>query len=345
MSNIPADVPASSEHGESREWDVGAAVRTKPRRVLSEGAGVDELYFSPALVPVSRHPLVTALGPAAVRRALIEHLYTHLVFTTRLEHDCVNETVRRIARGRIGIDVPPAMRLDAYRLYCDEGYHALICADLAFQVEAASGVVPGSGGPPAFLQHLRLVRASQTPTLRRLADMLFVVVSETLISATLAGSWRDGRVVPAVRQVLADHAEDEEHHHAYFTAFFELLWHQIAPRDRVSLGVLLPGLIRGFLSPDRTAIAAGLVRCGVRLRDTSQVLGESYPEQTVLAQMREASRVTRQLFARNGVLDEPATADAFAAAGLLDGDVGDSSKDGCPRGPGGPEGDCRGKAN
>lgn len=345
MPNIPADIPASAEHGKSQEWDTGATVRTKPRRRLSEGADVEELYFAPALVPVSRHPLLMARGPAAVRRALIEHLYTHLAFTARLEHDCVNETVRRIARGRIGMDVPPPMRLDAYRLYCDEAYHALFCADLAFQVEAATGVVPGGAGPPAFLHHLRLVRASQTPALRRIADMLFVVVSETLISATLAESWRDGRVVPAVREVLADHAEDEQYHHVYFTGFFELLWHQITPRDRVSLGPLLPGFISGFLSPDRTAITAGLVRCGVRPADTSQIFDESYPEPTVLAEMREASRATRQLFARNGVLDEPATADAFAAAGLFDGDVGDSPRDGRPRGPGGPARDCRGKAN
>ncbi len=315
--------------GKPGEWDDGAAVRTKPRRRLSEGAEGD-LYFAPALVPIARHPLVAALGPAAVRRALIEHLYTHLAFTARLEHDCVNAVLRRIASGRIGIAVSPQMRLDAYRLYCDEAYHALFSADLASQVESATGISPGDAGPPAFLHCLRRVRASRTPALRRIADMLFVVVSETLISGTLKESWRDARVVTAVREVLGDHAEDEKHHHVYFTAFFELLWRQLTPGERASVGPLLPGFIHGFLSPDRAAIAAGLVRCGVRPADAAHVLGESYPEQTVLAEMREASRVTRRLFARNGVLDDPATADAFAAAGLVDGDGSESPREGRP---------------
>jgi para-aminobenzoate N-oxygenase AurF len=325
----PAEPPAPFRRSKPGEWDAGAAVRTKPRRRLSEGADED-LYFSPTLVPIARHPLVAALGPQAVRRTLIEHLYTHLAFTARLEHDCVNAVLRRIASGRVGIGVPQQMRLDAYRLYCDEAYHALFSADLASQVEAVTGIAPGDAGPPAFIRCLRRVRASRTPALRRIADMLFVVVSETLISGTLKESWRDARVVTVVREVLGDHAEDEERHHVYFSAFFELLWRQLTPGERASVGPLLPGFIHGFLSPDRAAITAGLVRCGVRPADTAQVLGESYPEQTVLAEMREASRLTRRLFARNGVLEDPATADAFAATGLVDVDGNELSRRGGP---------------
>ncbi len=323
--STPPEPPTSPRRGKSGEWDAGAAVRTKPRRRLSEAVGKD-FYFAPGLVPVARHPLVVALGPAAIRRVLIEHLQTHLVFTERLEHDCVNATLRQIARGRVGVKVSPQMRLDAYRLYCDEAYHALFSADLALQVEIATGIGPRDGEPPVFLRHLRRVRAAQAPAQRLLADMLFVVVSETLISGTLRESWRDARVVPAVREVLGDHAEDEEHHHVYFTAFFELLWPRLSKQERATVGPLLPGFIRGFLSPDHPAIEAALVRSGVRPADTAQVLAESYPEETVLADTREASRVTRRLFARNGVLDEPATADAFAAARLLERDDEDARK-------------------
>ena len=322
----PPEPPTSPRRGKPGEWDAGAAVRTKPRRRLSE-AGGEDFYFAPGLVPVARHPLVVALGPPAIRRVLVEHLQTHLVFTERLEHDCVNATLQRIARGRVGVEMSPQMRLDAYRLYCDEAYHALFSADLALQVETATGIGPRGGEPPAFLRHLRRVRAAQPPALRRLADMLFAVVSETLISGTLRESWRDARVEPAVREVLGDHAEDEEHHHLYFTAFFELLWPRLTPAERAAVGPLLPGFIRGFLSPDRPAIEAALVRCGVRPADTAQVLAESYPEEIVLADMREASRVTRRLFARTGVLDEPATADAFAAAGLLERGAGESRRE------------------
>ncbi len=52
--------------------------------------------------------------------------------------------------------------------------------------------------------------------------------------------------------------------------------------------------------------------------EAHRVVKESYPEPTVLAEIREASRATRRLFARNAVFDDPATADAFAAAWLLD---------------------------
>src|SRR5262249_17266929 len=88
----PPEPLTSPRRGKSGEWDAGAAVRTKPRRRLSEAGGKD-FYFAPGLVPVAGHPLVVTLGPAAIRRVLIEHLQTHLVFTERLEHDCVNATL------------------------------------------------------------------------------------------------------------------------------------------------------------------------------------------------------------------------------------------------------------
>ena len=169
-----------------------------------------------------------------------------------------------------------------------------------------------------FLRHLRQVRASQTSALRRISDALLVVVSETLISATLADSARDQRVVPAIRAMLSGHAEDEGRHHAYFTSFFELLWHRITPRQREALGPLLPGFIRGLLMPDRTAIEGSLIRLGMGPAEALRVVEESYPELTVLAEMREPSRATRRLFARNAVFDDPATPDTFAAAELLD---------------------------
>jgi hypothetical protein len=114
-------------------WFDRATVRKAPRRLLEpEDAG--RYPFSPDLVPLAAHPLVRALPPRAFERVLIQHLYRYLDFTAKLEHLVVNRTVLGIAHDTIGVELPEAMRFDAYKIYCDEAFHALFSADLARQV-------------------------------------------------------------------------------------------------------------------------------------------------------------------------------------------------------------------
>src|SRR6185436_14163962 len=125
-----------------REWDLRAVVRGKPRRVLREQESVDRDFFSSALVPFIEHPLVRRLGSEARRNLLIHHLYHYLDFTANFEIEVVNPAARRIALGNSGLELPPEMLFDAYKIYCDEGYHSFFSADIKLQVQAATGVEP-----------------------------------------------------------------------------------------------------------------------------------------------------------------------------------------------------------
>lgn len=165
-------------------WDGRASVRAAPRR-LAVSSG-DHLYFSPDLVPVTRHHLVKSLPVPAYRALLVQHLYRYLDFTAKLESLAVNPVVLGIAHGTAGIDLPESMRFDAYKIYCDEAYHTLFSADLSRQVQEASGVVPVLPGRPFSLRRLTEFREELSDDYRGLLDLMFVVVSETLISSTLA---------------------------------------------------------------------------------------------------------------------------------------------------------------
>jgi hypothetical protein len=128
--------------------------------------------------------------------------------------------------------------------------------------------------------------------LRPLADIFFTTVSETLISGILGAVPRDQAVFTAVRETVADHAEDEGRHHAYFTRFFEYAWPQLTASQRELMGALLPDFVLG-------------------------VIEETYPDDRVHADMRAASGAMLRLFERNGVLESARAADAFQRCGLL----------------------------
>ena len=283
-------------------WHDRATVRTSPRRRIPDEAK-SLLFFSPDMVPVAAHPLVRALPDDVFRQILIQHLYRYLDFTAKLESIVVNRTVLGIALGTVGVRLPPGMRLDAHKIYCDEAYHTLICADLASQVRAVTGVEPRLPGEPFFLHRLAEIQDAIPPEFRSLAELLFVIVSETLISATLAEIPDSADVVGAVRETVSDHAGDEGRHHAYFALFLKLLWGQLTPAERERAGVWVPRLADAFLRPDVAAIRDELADYGMPPEDIETVLAEVFPASVMDTHRSHVARYTLRYFTELDAFD------------------------------------------
>ena len=317
MSIIAGNSTRPSYRGSLWNWDERATVRVHPRRVLSAEEADGKLYFAPEMVPATQHPRVAALGPGVVRRLFINHLYRYLDFTAHLEHDVVNSVASCIALGKTGFDLPPDIMHDAYKLYCDEAYHALFSADLRRQVEAATQITAGQPTLPRALRVLHDIEQRSPPELRVVARLFFVIVSETLISSTLVQIPRDDRIITAVRNMIADHAEDEARHHAYFAALLDVLWPRMTTKQRAFVGPLLPRFILAFLEPDFASIKDGLVSCGLGQEEAAQVVEESYPRQQLIAGVRSMAKATIRLCERNGILEDSRTVEGFQQAGLI----------------------------
>jgi hypothetical protein len=261
-------------------WDDNVGVRRKPRRVLTaeENSDKEKEYFPPKLVPACQHPAVTALGPEAIRSILVRRLYIYLEFSEALELEVVNPVLLKLARNKEGLNLPDEMRFDAHRIYTDEAYHGQFAADLERQVRDMTGITPISVDTPHFLRRLIQLEATVPSKLRGLARLGSAIVAEILISAILSDIPTDKGVVKTVREVVADHAEDEGRHHIYFANLLDFIWPQLTPKQRLTIGPLLPHFIRAFLDPDRSAIEAMLQASGLGSKEIAVVVEECYPE-------------------------------------------------------------------
>jgi len=314
----PADPRAGSEPPAYRSvfqnWDTRASVRAAPRRVVAD-ADAALRFFSPDLVPVARHPLVRALPGPVFDALLVQHLYRYLDFTAKLEYLVVNRAVIGIAHGSVGVPVPESMRFDALKMYCDEAYHALAAVDLGRQAERVTAVPARLPAEPFFLRRLRQILAGLPTGQRALAELMFVIVSETLISASLAEIPGTDDVVPAVRESIRDHALDEGRHHAYFAVFLRHLWGALDPGQRRLAGRLAPRLMDAFLHPDLEGMRAELVGHGLTEDLAEQVLGEVYTPEVLGRQMRATSRQIRRYLDDLGAFDDPEAAAELHAHG------------------------------
>ncbi|HEV2450730.1 MAG TPA: diiron oxygenase [Streptosporangiaceae bacterium] len=299
------------------QWYEKAGVRSGVRRIFHDDAAEGKVFFPDRLVPHLDHPAVAAL-PMPDRDLLpLLHLYQFLLATTHVETRVVNVGAERIATGRAGVELPVAMRMDAFKVYCDEGYHALYSLDLAEQIARATGVpVPGwdYGGFVARLADAGGALLGGEPVL---AQLLQVVVFETLITAILNEAPSDPDLAGTVREVLRDHARDEGRHHRFFTAFFHELWAGLSAGLRIRVARTFPALVQVCMTADTAPVRSALRLAGLDDATAGQVVRECYDAAANPQRTAEITRATVAMCRSAGVLDVPGAADAFAVHGLI----------------------------
>ncbi len=275
------------------------------------------LPFSPELVPLVGHIAIKENYYYWIT-ILAYRLLAHLQFTSLLELDYINPICCLLSQGKVPIELTPQQKIDALRIYCDEGGHALFVEELACQLKQNFAVRQRVLTRPKFADTLdRIIEENQTNLSPRLIQLFFVTISETLITQTLSLIPKDLRVAAVVRSVIFDHAADEALHCAYFRGLFPLLWDSLNLVEQESIGRLLPQLVWTFLAPDRELEQNILVQgLGFHQVDAQNIMEETYSPQQVIESVQFGSRHTLKMFESAGVFTIPRVQDAFISSQL-----------------------------
>ncbi|MEU8773276.1 diiron oxygenase [Streptomyces sp. NPDC048606] len=297
-----------------RTWERVATVRNSPVRVLD---GDGELFFSPELVPALAHPILRAARPQVRETLLVHRLYEYLKFTIDLEQSAVIPVTGHISRGMSGLDLPEPMRMDAFKIVTDEAWHAQFTYEILRDVRTRTGIAPALPDTPTFTAELARIHEELPSEIRGLDEMLFAIVSETLISSILDELPRDERLPEGVREMVADHAVDEAKHHSYFSTLLRHLWPAMTRRERELAGPYIPRLIFAFLEPDYESAALGLRASGLAGHEVEEVMTDVYTREKTVDDVRRGAAPTLQYFIEAGALEHGATLEAFQESGLI----------------------------
>ena len=302
-------------------WYDRATVRSGPKRELVESV-FDEpgrFFFAPGVAPIANHPKV--LQKNCQSQVLMAYLYHLLGFTTHLEHEVVNLSAKRIAHHELSYDLDQDMKLDAFKIYCDEAYHALFTAEFTFQIQNYLKISYQEyqywiRQHPFFV--LRNKLKTQYPAKDEyLIDLTASIVSEVLITHTLKHIPSEKSVIAPVREIIRDHAKDEGLHSLYFCKLFQVVWEQLDEYNQRVMGELLPQYISAYLSPNLTFFQQYLLGLGFQEYEIEQILRESYPPEMVAGTRQAASEQLVRVLRKSGVFDNPDTRWAFASHNIL----------------------------
>ncbi|MBK8256104.1 MAG: diiron oxygenase [Polyangiaceae bacterium] len=297
----------------TRDWNREARVRSGESATPWRASDPGDL-FAVELLPHVSHPTVSALGSDArrelCRRALVRYLHSVSVLEIRV----VNVVAAEIAHGFLGEALSGDVRRAALQLTCDEGYHAVLAADLLEHV--APQHTPSA---PIFFERLNdfLDEQARDAHDALFLKFLFTVVTETSITANMRVLARGNDVTPAVRSFVADHARDEAWHGSFFSALFRTHWARLSESERTRYGALLPTLIDVYLRADTGAILADLRAVGIGRGASEEVWCESFGSAHLRETNKAASAPVLACFRRAGALVGE-THEAFVAAGLVE---------------------------
>ncbi|HET7417343.1 MAG TPA: diiron oxygenase [Solirubrobacterales bacterium] len=284
---------------------------------MAEEEDSGKVFFPLGLVPAADHATVAALGSGVRRKLLIHSLHVYLEFTADLEQSIVNPVTHQISRQRLGVELPPEMEEDAYKIYVDEAWHSRFSDDLQRQIECATEVPRVRCSYPVFMERLAHIEHRLRGPDRHMARIFFAIISETLISSFLAKIPSDASVVQPVRDMVSDHAVDEGRHHAYFSQLLRWLWPALNGRERALIGDLLPEFIHAFLEPDVRAVTTMLVDCGLDRQQIEEVVLDVYKDWDKSGIIEISARHTVKHLAEVGVFADSKTRESFQEAGLL----------------------------
>jgi hypothetical protein len=300
-----------------RDWYDRAGVRVDPRRTLAGELTGGKVLFPARLIPYLGHPLLAGLDEQARAAMVARHTYDYFAFTAHFETRVVNRATEMLANGRVDVPLQRDIRLDAYKIYCDEAYHALYSFDVVQQLESASGVAALPYDFTPFLNRLDDVSTGVMADRGSLPQLLQVVVFETLVTTLLSELPKDPDLVELVRDTVRDHARDEGRHHSFFSHVFRELWAGLDPAARRETARCLPRLIGHSLRPDLRPVRANLAAAGLTPELSEELIRDVYQPETVRRGVREQAAQSVKLFRSCGVLDLPEGLDAFHEEGLL----------------------------
>lgn len=305
--------PSSAYRSVFESWHQRASVRTLEQPAM--GFSAEQLFFSPDFSTLFLHPLVLDAPEEMRRKLLISQFYVYMRFTVFLELGPVNEVCNLLRQPGFLPWIPRKMKEDAFFIYTDEGYHATFSGHLISEAEAFTGV-RSIEVHPIFLDKLDDLVASEELEFHALVKLFFVIISETLITGTLAGVPKDPRVQDKIRAFVEQHRVDEGRHHKYFKDLFYFTWPRLPRQLQRKIGCLLPEMILAFLQPDARALTAILSSHPSLFQRPRQMVEELISDPRVMDGIQGAARHTTAMLTDAGAFEDPVVVTAFRQRGF-----------------------------
>ena len=226
-----------------KDWDKRSSVRTSNETYdlnFNELDSSDKSnWHISTYAGILQHENLKSLNDDQKKFVLGTQLLEFVSKTTIMEVDYVNKVANNIALGKYNFDIPNLLKLDALKIYTDEGYHAHFSQKMYDQIKEYYNIEDDLNiYTKDFFNKVDKIGSSHEKKYDHLSQLALVIVSELIIVQDMTDEMK-GIVYEPIREMFKNHILDETYHANYFKTVFQIIWPQLSEKEKEIMGLNL----------------------------------------------------------------------------------------------------------
>lgn len=263
-----------------KDWDTTAKVRTCGEAYdlnLSIASFNDDIsWHLPSYSGILNHPSLRNISALDKKFIMGTQLLEFVIKTTKFEIEYVNKCTSKLALGEFNLSIPQALKLDALKIYTDEGYHAYFSQKIADQIidyySIEDDLTPYTNN---FFNQVDGILYDRSSEKHNLAMLACVIVSESMIVNDIAGEMKD-IVYEPIKLMFKNHMIDEAFHGKYFLTLFSVIWDQLDDSQRIIFANYICDFVTIFGKPRTDIYFYSLEKLGFEAENIKGMISEIY---------------------------------------------------------------------
>lgn len=305
-----------------KEWDEASSVRTseetyelKLDKIDKEG---DSIWNFSTHCPILNHNEFKSLTNDQKKYVMGLQLLEFVLKTTKFEIDYVNKVANNLALEKYNFKIPNILKIDALKIYTDEGYHAYFSQKIADQIMDYFNIKDDlSPYIKKFFDKIDKIGSQNEKKYEFLSNLSNVIVSESMICQDISKEMK-GIVYEPIRIMFKDHMHDEYFHANFFGTLFKILWPQLSDKEKEILGLNLYDSINAFAEPRTDIYFYSLSKLGFTNEFISKCINKTYDnDEWKIVNAKKKMSHPLKLLDSCGIFEIPSVSKKFKTRGFI----------------------------
>lgn len=306
----------------SEKWDTSATVRINRNTYdlnLDKEAGSSKTWHLSGYSGILSLSQFSHLSEDDINYVMGLQLLEFVTKQARFEIDCVNQVAQSLALDKYPFLISEVFKLDALKIYTDEGYHAYFTKKLAAQIISYFKLPQHEISSVVDIHFQQIAKiGTQFPSKYfYLAELALVFVAENQIVSDISTEMKSVVHEPIV-SMFKDHLIDETFHAKYFAALLPILWDQMSTYEQGIFGINICDSMIALGKPRTDIYYISLANLGFNEKEIRDAIEEKYNNvEWNRIRLKKRMLPTINLLSSIGVFDHELVKNTFVQKGFL----------------------------
>ena len=304
-----------------KDWDTKASVRTTHHTYDLDLDGDKKNSYNwhvPTYSAILQHEQLKSLSDLNKKFIMGTQLLEFVEKTTKFEVDYVNKVANNFALNKYKFDLPEILKLDALKIYTDEGFHAHVSQKMSDQIKSYYNIKDDLNPYlKSFFEKVDNIGSKFEKKYKYLANISAVIVSEAMIVQDMSSEMKKVVHEP-IRDMLRDHMIDEIFHANYFSTLFKIIWPQMKDLEKEIMGHNLCESMIIFGAPRVDIYYYSFSKLGFDRNEISKFIKDTYDTKIwKIDKVKKRMTQTLNLLKSCGVFEIPSVKEEFSNKNLI----------------------------